>query len=124
MNRVFGNDASQEKSVLDMDQALNEMIDTLEKMDVISNERRVRELIQRNWAMIFFIRQQDSHNFTLTAAMHDKIGRIQQMMNNRFERSTSSVTKSTEEKRHAMLNWTACYKNECQTHFSEKKGSG
>ena len=46
MNKVFENDASREKSVLDMNQALNEMINTLERMDVISNERKVRKLIQ------------------------------------------------------------------------------
>ena len=54
--------------------------------------------------MIFFIRQQNSHNFILTTIMHDKIERIQQMMNDVFEESTLSVKKLTEKKQHAMLN--------------------
>ena len=53
--------------------------------------------------MIFFIRQQNPHNSTLAAAMHDKIERIQQMMNDAFEKPTSSVKELTEEKEHANL---------------------
>ena len=127
MDRAFGDDASQEKSVLNMDQALDEMIDTLEKMEmeeVVDNERKVRGLIQRSWAMIFFIRQQDPYNPTLTAAMHDKIERIQRMTSDRFGGSTPCQgPEPTEKEKHATLSWTACYKDECQTHFSEKEGS-
>ena len=82
------------------------MINTLEKMEmrkIIDNERKVHELIQQSWAMIFFIRQQDSHNPILAAVMHDKIERIQQMIDDAFEKPTSSVKKLTEEKNHANL---------------------
>ena len=106
MNRFFENDALQEKSVLNINQTLNKMIDTFERIEVnkiIDNERKIQKLIQRNWAMISFIRQQNPHNSILAAIMHDKIKRIQQMMN--------------------ALSWTACYKNECQIHFSKKKES-
>ena len=51
MNRVFENDASQEKSVLNMNQTLKEMINTLEKMKIkkiIDNERKIRKLVQQN----------------------------------------------------------------------------
>ena len=94
MNKVFENDASQEKSVSSINQTLNDMINTFEKMKmrkVIDNEQKVRELIRQSWAMIFFIRQQNLHNFILTAVMHNKIERIQQIMNDVFEKSTSSV---------------------------------
>ena len=48
MNKIFENNASQKKFVLNMNQTLNEMIDTFEKINVISNERKIRELIQQN----------------------------------------------------------------------------
>ena len=51
MNKVFENDASQEKFILNMDQALNEMINTFEKIEmrrVIDNNRKIRELVQQN----------------------------------------------------------------------------
>ena len=81
-----------------MNQALNEMIDTFEKMNIISNEQKVHKLIQQNQAMIFFIRQQNSHNLILAAVMHDKIERIQQIMNGVCEKSTSSVKKINKKK--------------------------
>ena len=49
MNKVFENDASQEKSVSDIDQTLNDMINTFEKMKVkkiVDNERKVHGLVQ------------------------------------------------------------------------------
>ena len=51
MNKVFRNDASQEKSVLSINQTLNEIIDTFEKIKmkkIIDNERKIQKLIQRN----------------------------------------------------------------------------
>ena len=51
INKVFENDASQEKSVSDIDQTLNDMINTFEKMEmrkIIDNERKIHELIQQN----------------------------------------------------------------------------
>ena len=51
MNKVFENDASQEKSVSDIDQTLNDMINTLEKMEmrkIIDNERKVHGLVQQS----------------------------------------------------------------------------
>ena len=51
MNRVFENDASQEKFILNMNQTLNEIFNTFEKMELkqtIDNERKIRELIQQN----------------------------------------------------------------------------
>ena len=124
INKVFENDASQKKFILNINQTLNKMIDTFEKIKmkkIINNERKIRELIQQSWAIIFFIRQQNSHNFILTAVMHDKIERIQRMTNDMFEESRSSIKKLTKKKQHAIFSWTACYKNECQTHFSKKK---
>ena len=106
INRVFENNASQEKFVLNINQTLNNMINTFEKIEVekiIDNEQKIRELVQQSWAMIFFIRQSHFHNFILTAVMHDRIERIQQMMNDAFEESTSSIKKLIKKKQHATL---------------------
>ena len=49
MNKAFGNDTPQKKFVSDMDQALNKMIDTPEKIKMkktIDNEQKVRGLVQ------------------------------------------------------------------------------
>ena len=51
INKVFENDASQEKFILNMNQALNKMIDTFEKMKmkkIVDNEQKIRELIQQS----------------------------------------------------------------------------
>ena len=48
MNKIFENDASQKKFILNMNQTLNKMINTFEKMNMISNEQKIHELIQRN----------------------------------------------------------------------------
>ena len=49
MNKIFENDASQKKSVSDINQTLNDMINTFEKMEmekIIDNEQKVCELVQ------------------------------------------------------------------------------
>ena len=51
MNKVFENDASQEKFISDIDQTLNDMINTLEKMKmkkIIDNKQKVRGLTQQS----------------------------------------------------------------------------
>ena len=51
MNKIFENDAAQKKIVSNINQALNEMINTFEKMKVrkiIDNEQKIRELIQQS----------------------------------------------------------------------------
>ena len=51
MNKVFENDASQKKFILNMNQALNKMINTLEnvKMEkIVNNEEKIRGLIQQS----------------------------------------------------------------------------
>ena len=51
MNRVFENDASQEKSVSNINQTLNDMINTFEKMEmkkIVDNERKIRGLVQQS----------------------------------------------------------------------------
>ena len=84
-----------------MDQALNEMIDTLERMEVkriINNEQKIQELIQQSWAMIFVIRQQNPHNPILAAVMHDKIRRIQRIIDSVKPRELLSESKLTNKK--------------------------
>ena len=51
MNKIFENNASQKKSVLNINQTLNEMIDTFEKIKmkkIIDNERKIQKLVQQN----------------------------------------------------------------------------
>ena len=51
INRIFENDASQEKFVLNINQTLNEIIDTFEKMKmrkIIDNERKIQKLVQQS----------------------------------------------------------------------------
>ena len=51
INKVFENDTSQKKSVLSINQTLNKMIDTFERIKmrkIIDNERKIRELVQQN----------------------------------------------------------------------------
>ena len=51
MNKAFGDDASQEKSVSDIDQTLNDMINTLEKMKmkkITNDEQKICGLIQQS----------------------------------------------------------------------------
>ena len=72
--------------------------------------------------MIFFIRQQDSHNLILTTIMHDKIERIQQMMNGAFERPTSSVKELTEKKNTQTSAGPHAIKTNVEHIFRKKKG--
>ena len=51
MNKVFENDASQKKFVSSINQTLNDMINTLEKIKVekiIDNEQKICELVQQS----------------------------------------------------------------------------
>ena len=72
--------------------------------------------------MIFFIRQQNSHNLILTAVMHDKIERIQRMTNGMFRKSTSSVKKLTKKCNTLCSTKPHAIKTNIKHIFRKKKG--
>ena len=123
---IWSSDASQERSTMKMDQALRRILKKLKKtntQNVTEGADEIYELTQRCREVIHIMRKQNSHNPTWAWIFHKKNERLQRIIDNVESRKSLSKPELTKKKKHANLNWTACYENECREHFSKKKKS-
>lgn len=127
MEKVLKSNASEEQFIMEIDRELKEMLGRLEKLSMIDSANmkdRIADLFQQGQLFVQYLKQQDPHNDTWREVHQRYRNRFQEILDNtEYSTPPELSPEPTEEEKHACLNWTACYKDECLIHLSEKMGA-
>lgn len=125
--KILKSNSSEEKSTMMLDRELKEMLERLEKLSMIDSANmkdRIADLFQQGQLFVQYLKQQDPHDDTRREALQRYRDRFQEILDNtEYLTPPEPSPEQTEEEKHACLNWTACYKDECVIHHSEKMGA-
>ena len=85
---------------------------------------RIASLFAKANKIVVYLEKNTGSDGAREAELNEHMERIIQTLNRTPERYHGTERQETDQEKHDKLNWTGCYNDDCQTHYSSKENSG
>lgn len=85
---------------------------------------KIASLFAKANKFVDYLEQNNSSDEGRKSELNEHMERIMQILNRKPEIYHGTERQDTDQEKHDKLNWTGCYNDDCQTHYSSKENSG